>query len=89
MKEQFKITVKNADIKEENGIVKVMEKNNKGEVVSERTLDDIYDRISDKEFLKFQIASNDEIGNADVKEVINKFIGRTGIGFTITNEIES
>ena len=43
----------------------------------------------DKEFLKFQIASNDEIGNADVKEVINKFIGRTGIGFTITNEIES
>lgn len=88
MKEQIKIMVKNSSIKERNGEVLVSEMNNKGEVVSEVKLQDIYDKISDKNNLKFQISSNDVLSFEEVKNVLDSFIGKESISFNITNEVE-
>lgn len=88
MKEQIKIMVKNSSIKERNGEVLVSEMNNKGEVVSEVKLQDIYDKISDKNNLKFQISSNDVLSFKEVKNVLDSFIGKESISFNITNEVE-
>ena len=88
MKEQIKIMVKNSSIKERNGEVLVSEMNNKGEVVSEVKLQDIYDKISDKNNLKFQISSNDMLSFEEVKNVLDSFIGKESISFNITNEVE-
>ena len=88
MKEQIKIMVKNSSIKERNGEVLVSEMNNKGEVVSEVKLQDIYDKISDKNNLKFQISSNDVLNFEEVKNVLDLFIGKESISFNITNEVE-
>ena len=79
MKEQIKIMVKNSSIKERNGEVLVSEMNNKGEVVSEVKLQDIYDKISDKNNLKFQISSNDVLSFEEVKNVLDSFIGKESI----------
>ena len=62
--------------------------NNKGEVVSEVKLQDIYDKISDKNNLKFQISSNDVLNFEEVKNVLDLFIGKESISFNITNEVE-
>ena len=88
MKEQIKIMVKNSSIKERNGEVLVSEMNNKGEVVSEVKLQDIYEKISDKNNLKFQISSNDILSFEEVKNVLDSFIGKESISFNITNEVE-
>ena len=88
MKEQIKIMVKNSSIEERNGEVLVSEMNNKGEVVSEVKLQDIYDKISDKNNLKFQISSNDVLSFKEVKNVLDSFIGKESISFNITNEVE-
>lgn len=88
MKEQIKIMVKNSSIKERNGEVLVSEMNNKGEIVSEVKLQDIYDKISDKNNLKFQISSNDVLSFEEVKNVLDSFIGKESISFNITNEVE-
>ena len=88
MKEQIKIMVKNSSIKERNGEVLVSEMNNKGEVVSEVKLQDIYEKISDKSNLKFQISSNDMLSFEEVKNVLDSFIGKESISFNITNEVE-
>lgn len=88
MKEQIKIMVKNSSIKERNGEVLVSEMNNKGEVVSEVKLQDIYEKISDKSNLKFQISSNDILSFEEVKNVLDSFIGKESISFNITNEVE-
>ena len=88
MKEQIKIMVKNSSIKERNGEVLVSEMNNKGEVVSEVKLQDIYEKISDKNNLKFQISSNDMLSFEEVKNVLDSFIGKESISFNITNEVE-
>ena len=88
MKEQIKIMVKNSSIKERNGEVLVSEMNNKGEVVSEVKLQDIYEKISDKSNLKFQISSNDVLSFKEVKNVLDSFIGKESISFNITNEVE-
>ena len=88
MKEQIKIMVKNSSIKERNGEVLVSEMNNKGEVVSEVKLQDIYNKISDKNNLKFQISSNDVLSFEEVKNVLDSFIGKESISFNITNEVE-
>ena len=88
MKEQIKIMVKNSSIKERNGEVLVSEMNKKGEVVSEVKLQDIYEKISDKNNLKFQISSNDVLNFEEVKNVLDSFIGKESISFNITNEVE-
>ena len=88
MKEQIKIMVKNSSIKERNGEVLVSEMNNKGEIVSEVKLQDIYEKISDKSNLKFQISSNDVLSFEEVKNVLDSFIGKESISFNITNEVE-
>ena len=88
MKEQIKIMVKNSSIKERNGEVLVSEMNNKGEVVSEVKLQDIYEKISDKSNLKFQISSNDILSFKEVKNLLDSFIGKESISFNITNEVE-
>lgn len=88
MKEQIKLMIKNASIKEKDGEVLVSEISNKGEVVSEIKLQDIYDKISDKNNLKFQISSNDVLSFKEVKNVLDSFIGKESISFNITNEVE-
>lgn len=88
MKEQIKIMVKNSSIKERNGEVLVSEISNKGEVVSEVKLQEIYNKISDKNNLKFQISSNDVLSFEEVKNVLDSFINKDGISFSITNEVE-
>ena len=88
MKEQIKIMVKNSSIKEKDGEVLVSEISNKGEGVAEVKLQDIYEKISDKSNLKFQISSNDVLSFEEVKNVLDSFIGKESISFNITNEVE-
>lgn len=88
MKEQIKLMIKNASIKEKDGEVLVSEISNKGEVVSEVKLQEIYNKISDKNNLKFQISSNDVLSFEEVKNVLDSFIGKESISFNITNEVE-
>lgn len=88
MKEQIKLMIKNASIKEKDGEVLVSEISNKGEVASEVKLQEIYNKISDKNNLKFQISSNDVLSFEEVKNVLDSFINKDGISFSITNEVE-
>lgn len=86
MKEQFKLTIKGANIKEKDGEIVVSEINTKGEVVSERTLENIYNKIKNRSNLKLDISS-DSLSFEETKDIINKFINKN-VSFAITENKE-
>lgn len=88
MKEQFKLSLKNCDITREDDGVVIYEKNNKDEVQFERPLQEVFDKIDEKENLKISIATGSDMSSDAVKGVLEQFIGEKGLNISIENSEE-
>lgn len=89
MKEQLKLTLKNAEIKQEDGNILVYERNNKDELIGRKELNEIIEKIQNKENLKISIGTGNTMDSESVVTILNQFIGKDSLNITIESNEES